>query len=448
MKRILYLTAVLFAAMLASAVVSCEKDTTDDAETASLTVSFNTGSLYEELGIHDLVAGVVAPGGGYSIIDSVLVYDQNGRLVGKTGVESSSLERKELPLEEIPEGSYTLILWQSVCRADGVRAWKTGEEETLSTLQITSDGASFGYQWALGVALASVTYGGQSMKVEMKPVSVGSIIDVTIDNYTEDSGYKDMAMVGGHHISGIYLDPFRQESRWVKSEYLGVLFRLYPENQGHSKFFTLFQGTDLNLTIRGDKNDGFDDVGSCPHKTLTPGENYTVYFDMARSTWQPAFFGSAGDFAVWKADRDAGLLVFDPLIDWGCSLAEVAEHVYSKAWWKEQGQMTLSGSRWYKVYWVSDTLYEIYAFETEDGQNMNYVICHCDEPAVPIEQAQAMVLHQGYVNAGKIQFPDKDPYDLYFSEDKVTEVFIKPYEDGSWRIIYQPTDPDDLQYII
>lgn len=448
MKKFLHLYAVLFAAMLATSVASCNTET-PTADTPLITVSFNTGSLYKDLGILESMTEVVAPAGKFAIIDSVLVYDQKGALVTKAGVESRSLENKDLVLEEIPEGSYTLVLWQSVYRtADGVRAWKVAEEEALSTVKVASDGGSFNYYWVLGIASATVTLGDQSATVEMTPKPVGCILDISIDNIPEDMGYTRVALVGGHHSSGVYLDPSRQENPWIESQYLGVIFRLYPDANGKGRCFSLQHGEDLTLWVRGDKEDGYDDWGSIPHKTLEAGKSYSVYFDKARSAWQPAFFGSAEEFIAWKADRDAGLPVLDPTIEWGLSLSDVETYVHRKSWWNERVELVHNGKRWYKVYWVSDTMQEAYGFPTEDGQNLNFVICASYDPAASVEMAKALVLHQGFIPAGKIQFPGKEPYDLFFSVDKATEVFIRLYDDGSWRISYQPTDPEDLQYIL
>ena len=454
MKRILHLAAVLSASLLATALVSCNRETPEEPEPTEeiqpIIVSVHTGKLYQELGIVDDMSGKVSPGGGFAIIDSVLVYDQAGALVAKSGVESHTLIKKDVVLEEIPEGTYTLVLWQTAYReANGVRAWKIEEETSLPTVKLTTDGGSFTFAWAVGIASATVTHGNLATKVEMTPKAVGSILDVTVNNIPKDKGYIRMSMVGSRNLCGVYLDPSRQEDRWIPDNYIGVLFRVYPEEEGKGKFFSMIQGENLDLTIRGDKDSSYDDVATCQHKTLTVGEHYAVYYDMARATWQPPFFGLAGDFTAWKADRDAGLPVIDPILNWGCNLSDVEAHVHSKNWWRDFGT-TSSSKRWFIFYWVSNSIYEAYGFDSQDGKDLNYVICHCDEPSVPVEAARSLVVHQGFLPAGKIFFPSQSkPDDLYFSADKSTEVFIRTYEEnGSWRIVYQPTDPDDLPYII
>ena len=451
LKHYHHLAVVLFATLLANIFVSCEKGS-PQLPTQSVIVSFQPGSLYEELGCLDQMADRISSNGVFVITDSLLVYDQGGMLVTKFGIESRSFETKELVLENVPEGSYTLILWQTAYRAtDGVRAWKIGEEESLSNVQLTSDGASFALPWAVGVASTDVTIDDRPAKVQivkMTPRAIGSIIDVTIDNIPEDKNYTRVYTAAGEQLRGVYLNPSRPDKRVVEEGAMGVLFRVYPADKGKGKFFTLVQGEDLNLSIRGSLDGTFEDVGSVAHKTLAVGAQYTLYFDMARSRWQPPFFGSAADFVAWKADRDAGLLVFDPCVNFGSNLEDVKAYVHRKAWWKDfDGEIT-SSKYWFKIFNVSDSLWEGYGFATQDYQNLRYVVCQNPDPAVKIDMARTLVLHQGYIYAGKIRFPSSSTdYDIYFSADNAIEVFIHPFEDGTWRITYQLTDPNDLQYI-
>ena len=451
LKHIHHLPAVLFATLLAIFFVSCDKGA-PQVPTQSIVVSFNPGSLYEELDCLEQMSAKISSGGGFVITDSLLVYDQKGMLVSKYGVESHSFENKEQVLD-LPEGTYTLILWQTAYRAtDGVKAWIIGKEESLSNVQLTSDGASFTYSWAVGVASTEVTIDDRPAKVQivrMTPKAIGSIMDVTIDNIPEDKEYIRVAMIGGKAIYGLYLNPSNPD-KWIGEESAsGILFRVYPYEKGKGKFFTLVQGEDLDLFIRGDRDGSHEDVSSCPHKTLAVGGRYTFYIDMARSSWLPPFFGSAADFVAWKADRDAGLLVFDPFLNWGSNLADVEANVHCRAWWRDFNGEITSSKRWYKAFNVSDSLWEGYGFATQDYQNLTYVICQNTDPAVPIDMARELVLHQGYIYAGKLRYPSSSTdYDIYFSADKALEVYIRPFEDGTWRIAYQPTDPDDLQYII
>ena len=451
MNKILKLSALLFVSLLAVAVVSCKKNSPDNPDYPSTVVSFNTGSMYEELGIKEAMAAELSAGGNFTVIDSLLVYDLKGALVTKLGVESNAFEEKKLELDDIPEGTYTLILWQSAWRkSDGIRAWKVGEEKSLSTVQITSDGLSFGYAWALGTASATVTPGTMSTKFDMTPRAIGSIVDVTVDNIPADAGYTNLAMIGGKYQRGLYLDPSRGEDCWIGDNHSGVLFRLDPEGEGKHKFFTLVHGEDLDLFIRGDKENSFDDLGDCPHKTLAAGENYTFYFDVARSNWQPAYFGPAGGFAAWKADRDAGLLVIDPCLDWGSDLSHVEEYVQRKHWWDyDNSELYQTGDLWCKAFWVADDLKEEYHFETQDGRNLSQVIGYCDAPSVPVEVAHDMLKQKGYHYVGEVYYSDSPrAYSYYVSADQTLQATIIIDFFANWAIIFEPYSEEDSECVV
>ena len=453
MKKTLKLSAMLFVILMASAVVSCKKESRDnpDPDFPSIIVSFNTGSLYEELGIKEDMAAELSAGGDFTVIDSLLVYDLNGALVTKLGVESNSFEEKKFELDDIPMGVYTLVLWQSAWRkSDGARAWKVREEKSLSTAQITSGGLSFGFAWAVGIASATATRGTNSSKLALTPKAIGSILDVTIDNIPDDAGYTNMSMIGSKYIKGVYLDPSRQEDRWIGEDVGGVFFRLYPEEAGKRKFFTLTHGEDIGLYIRGDKVGSFDDLTYCLHKTVAAGKYYTLYFDIARATWQPPYFGPAEDFAAWKADRDAGLLVIDPCMDWGSNLAHVEEYVQKKNWWEEANkELYQIGPYWCKAFWVADELKEEYRFETQDGQKLVHNICYCDDTTIPVEVAYDMLKKKGFSYVGEMYYSNEPHgYRYYVSADKTLQATINTTAFTNWAIAFEPYYEEDNDHVM
>ena len=69
--------------------------------------------------------------------------------------------------------------------------------------------------------------------------------------------------------------------------------------------------------------------------TLMPGTVSTFYCDLDKIGYQPPYFGPTADFAAWKAQRDAGILVNDLCIQWGADMQTVRNHVASHhLWWK------------------------------------------------------------------------------------------------------------------
>ena len=186
---------------------------------------------------------------------------------------------------------------------------------------------------------------------------------------------------------------------------------------------------------------------------MRPGEYYVCYLDLSRRTWQPPFFGTPEAFDAWKADRDAGILVADPVVDWGCNFDKVDQHIKAKQWWRPgNGKFEYweeEYESWHIWYSVAYQLTEQYLFETEDGKNLRYAMCCTFDASLPVEVANNSLLKQGYVYKGKIKYPGKtDIGDYFISADGKTQAEVYVYEENDgWQIEYRPTNPDSLGYI-
>ena len=451
--------AFVLIALMATAITACEEKNPNDDDSdinykEKSTIVVNTENLYEELGILPDMKDLLASNESYSVIDSVLIYNEEGLLVAKKGLQSRTLGREVLYIDDLGFGDYTMIMWQTVY-SRSVRPWSVTDEESLSTVSIKGVGTAMGFRWAIGCDVCRIGYYDVPTEIEFTPKSMGCLLDVTLDNYTEELGYANVAMYGWNAEdwnTGFYLDPsLGEDARWIVSESsLEMPFKIKYGSETSRKFFSLVHGDDLSFFITGNRgDDSYDDLGTCYHKSVKAGQTYKVYLDIARYKWQPVFFGSEEDFVSWKADRDAGLLVFDPCVNWGCGLAEVEESVHNKQWWRTpMEELKPSYDNWYISYWVSNSMYESYLFKTQDGQNLISAFCICIDSAVPMEMARHLVLSQGYEYAGKIQYPGQsESYDVFFSPDKKTEVMIYPIEGDGWTIRYEPTNPADLPYI-
>ena len=130
-------------------------------------------------------------------------------------------------------------------------------------------------------------------------------------------------------------------------------------------------------------------------------------------------------------------LSFDPLLEWGCSLADVEAHMKAKPWYKD-GNDSLeyweNYEGWHKWYWVSEEyrLTEQYLYETQNGQNMFCAMCYCWNKEISIEKAQEALLKQGYTVREKTTQDDPAVRSEYVSTDGRTEVYLCLDEDGWW----------------
>ena len=135
-------------------------------------------------------------------------------------------------------------------------------------------------------------------------------------------------------------------------------------------------------------------------------------------------------------------LSFDPLLEWGCSLADVEAHIAAKPWHKD-GNDSLEYweyyEGWHKWYWVSEEyrLTEQYLFETQNGQNMFCAMCYCWNTEISIAKAMDALLNQGYKIREKTNYKARSEY---VSADGRTEAYLFKGTDcwwvEFWPIIY------------
>ena len=135
-------------------------------------------------------------------------------------------------------------------------------------------------------------------------------------------------------------------------------------------------------------------------------------------------------------------LSFDPLLEWGCSLADVEAHIAAKPWHKD-GNDSLeyweNYEGWHKWYWVSEEyrLTEQYLFETKNGQNMFCAMCYCWNTEISIEKGQDALLKQGYKARERTNAKARSEY---VSPDGRTEAYLfkgtKAWWVEFWPIIY------------
>lgn len=453
MKKLMMAAAAL-CCVTVGVFTSCTNDDNPVSNSGKALITVNTVALYDELNITDLMSESL--NGKLSIIDSVLIYDEAGNLLKKLGAESKTLEPLTIEADNLPNGTYTLVAWQTTRNDDGTIPWFVSGEDQLSTVSISTVYDTFFYTRSLGYASATVTVDGGSIAASVSPKAMGSIIELRIDNLTKDTGYNGISLRGANtqYVIGCRLDPsLTDEDRYImerEHDWVETVGKFDVGTDSY-KFFTLTHGGYVLFSLYGVKEDKSRELLADGYHGYGSGETLIYYFDMNRPGSQPAFFGTYEDFADWKADRDAGILVFNPCLEWGCTIDEVEQYISATHNWfnkDEEIYYNEAWNTWRKMYNVAFLMTEEYEFDTEDGQNMNYVFCYCADPTVPYDKTVNDLLEQGYVYNGKIQFPDEEPFDIYFSADGKTEVFFILYDDNTWEINYQPTDSDDFQYII
>ena len=428
-----------------------------DVPIGQTAVTVNTASLYDELGITSLMKEEALTRGDIILTDTLLIYDLKGQLVAKLGEERDNLDPVSYEIVGLPDGNYTLVALQTayLLTFDG-RPWEITGEELLSTACFTTMYSCFSYPYAAGVATADVSIYGGSVDVTLSPKPIGCLVDFRVDNFTPETGFDLITLEtsgyeGGY--AGLRLDPSLSERDcWIPVEDVCEIGDIYLDEE-RALFFTVCKGDDINSYYWGHTEDDEQFIDRMVHQKMCVGGKYISYFDLKCRFWQPPFFGSVEDFEVWKADRDAGLLVADPVLDWGCNFDKIERHIQAKNWWMDGnyeleywGGEYING--WHKWYYVASELTEQYLFETEDGRNLSCVYVACWNS--PSEVARTSLLQRGFVYQGQIQLPGYTAvvYDVYLSPDGQTKAHLGTYDEKKWEIIYWPKDHDYSQYLV
>ena len=449
--------AILFVVALACTMLinyACNPD----KKTGDAKITVNTAAIYDELDITGPMKERALATQGFTIIDTLLIYDQQGLLVSKQGAESKVINPVTFEATGLPDGTYTFIAWQSVRHEEVGSVWCCSGEDKLATASIIADSPCMSYQFALGYAMATAAVGGGRVEMEMTPKAMGCVVDLRADNLPSESedSYLFFENAEKPVPCGVRLDPT-----------LGEDDRLIPAGEDHYviAYVETSEPKYRHFTLAHDVGDSFyfwfwdgkeesDEycVGDLIDTKMGPGEYYVCYLDLGRITWQPPFFGTTEAFDVWKADRDAGILVSNPVVDWGCNFDKVEQHIKAKQWWRPgNDKFEFWGDNfncWHRWYSVAPQLTEQYLFETEDGKNLRYSLACTWDPTLPVEVAKNSLLKQGYVYKGRILYPgDTNTGDCFISPDGKTQAEVYLYEDNCWEIVYHATNPDSFGYI-
>ena len=460
MKKMIYLMTAVITALAFNACSVNDNPATPSTPFRQAVITVNTKAMYEEVGLAELIEFNLPK--ALSISDTVLIYDQNGHLVKKLGTETKSFEPLTFVVNDLPNGTYTLVGWQSGNFDNGTTIEKMfvlADETELSTVKLLQLYPITMVGFANGLAAATITINSSSFEATVTPKLIGSILNMKSEKSPQEYGFDqiDLYRMDGM-TTGIYLDPARSEDeRWIMEPIKDVPypFAYLYLNETEFMHYTLEHSDDIPLSLVTWKPDGDtfvpEEIVCQGHHKLPNGSNRVYYFDVDRISYQPPFLGPTDQLSAWKADRDAGILVNTPYLKWGSNLAEVEAHKKAKQFWAiGNNQLEFwEGNGWHYWYYVAPGLTEQYLFETEDGQNLLSVSCVCHNDNLPVDILHKSLLLQGYTYLGKLHYPDTESYDdLFLSADGKTEVSVYHNDYGGWVMDYYDLYPEDLNHII
>lgn len=460
MKKTIYLMTIVITAWAFNACSVSDNPLTPDNPSGRAVITVNTAAMFEEVGLAELIESNLPK--NLCLADTVLIYDQNGQLVSKLGTVTKSFESLTFEFDDLPNGTYTLVGWQTSYIDKGTTADKhfaLANEEELSTVKVVQLEPIHNVATTNGLASATVTVNGNSFEATVTPKLVGSILNLKSEKSPQEYGFDEISLYRMDLVTtGIWLDPARSEDdRWITEP---VVDDPYPfaylyQNETEFMHYTFEHGDDLPLSVVtwkpvGDTYEANEIVKEGHHKLLN-GSNVVYYFDVDRASYQPPFCGPEDQLPAWKADRDAGILVNDPYLKWGGNLAEVEAHKQTKQFWSVGNDQLefWENNGWHYWYYVASGFTEQYIFETKDGQDLTCVMCICHDATLPIDVFTKSLQLQGYTYLGKLHYPDTEDYDdLFLSADGKTEAMVYLNFNGGCIIEYFPFDPEDLDYII
>ena len=447
-KPILFAIALTYAMLINS---SCDPD----KKTGEAKITVNTAAIYDELGITDSMKNRSLATQGFTIVDTLLIYNQEGLLVSKQGVETKVINPVTFKANGLPDGTYTFVVWQSAVSEEFGAVWRCNGEDKLATASIITDMPCMSYQYSLGYALATASVGGGLVELELTPQAMGCIVDLRADNFPAEpeNTYLFFENATQPVPCGVHLDPtLSGNDRLIVSEEDDLTIAYVETDEPRFRHFTLAHdvGDSFYFWLWDGQEDLF--VGDLTNTAMNPGGYYVCYYDISRRTWQPPFFGSLEAFDTWKADRDAGINVSNPVVEWGGNFDKVEKHVKAKQWWRPgNDKFEYWGDEydsWHRWYCVAYQLTEQYLFETEDGKNLRYAFSCSWDTTLPVEVAKNSLLQQGYKYKGRIQYPGSSYIgDCFISSDGKTQAEVYVNEDNCWEIEYRATDPASFSYI-
>lgn len=443
MKRI---SSILLVAYLCLSAVSCKKDPVPEEDFAW---DIEMSAMYEQLGIVEEVRTGLASG-DYLLEDSLLVYDGQGSLIARQGMQSDALGRKSMTVPNLTDGTYTFVLFQSCRLAGEPGLWASADDGELATLQICCPDVCVDGIQALGVAKERVTIRKGARGTVLTPWAAGNIVDFQVDNYTKkkvDWGPEKLPPIWlyvADHVAGFYPDSGRYLVLPDQKKAIGYL----EEGQSHRKFFILTDSSEITASVQTDY--GFlyyqDTI------ILSRGSDAVCYYSFDPQAFFNAYLGTPEGAEAFKADHAEDSCTLYPYNQWGSSRDEVDRYVKNRsslpcgdgeAFVRQDG-ITLVR------YTPAPGLAEFCVFDS--GGKLIEVTYTYGGP-VRLTYVQSCIEEQGFKYMGGFTQLNLI-YRLYLSADGLTECVAYPTSDiiyavgyENWAVTFIPFNPDDLNLL-
>lgn len=449
MKSILRLMAVAIAALVFQACSESDNPVNSD-ETGKAIVTVNVKSLYEKLeAITEINQEMAANEYPACIVGTVLIYDANGDLILQLTDSTRQLDPITFEVKNIPNGTYTLVACQYLGYEE-VALWELTDVEKLSTVRV--DYTDIYYPVitnALGVVSKTVTIDGGTIEANVTPEVAGSNLTLRVDGMREKDDISRLVVYEIPLVFGLYLNPALSDAERAytpdKDQSWSDLEIDYVDPGSTSTWyrtFVLSTGDPTKFFLAKFNEEGDSTyVDTFYMNMLKGGTVNLLYYDFNDWNMYWKYAGSEKDFAAWKKEKEETPMIFNPCTNWGCSLEEARAHVKATHGWfnnETNGELDDFEGAWEEVFKTGANHKEYYGFETQDGQNLQYVCYQIKTVNLPVDLITNSLKVQGY----ELQEEPKHEEDYWFyyflSADRSIGVEFCAYDDDIWEIWFMP----------
>ena len=299
-----------------------EKDNPAIPALGNASVKVNVAALYEELGITNVMQQVLGQG-DWAVEGRVLIYDEEGNLIKELSKTTKQLTTVSFDLNNLPNGTYTLVGYQSINESD---VWKLVDKEKLSTVKLSAGYLHLYYYRALGLVTQTVTINGNTVEAELTPKAAGAMIDLRMDR----AGYNNlMSLSIQRHANAIFLDPARSEEDRLEYDLAENLSSGYLyEGSSRDKYFVLASG-DMNTIfwyLNPDDDYFWAEWWDQPI-SLRPGAQLVYYYDKNPQLFYKTYVGPAAGFEAWQAKKAEERFLLKPIAPYGASQDELKQYL-------------------------------------------------------------------------------------------------------------------------
>ena len=447
------LAAFVCCAVFMCSFTSCSLEDNPVTHTGSASITLNTQALYEEIDYSESALNNLASG-YFFIENTLLVYDETGKLVGKYVENANDLQPVSFNVCDLPNGNYTVVAVEHGRQQD-TPYWELTDEENLSTVQIRRTNEHTYWTFALGLASQLISVLNGEVKATLTPKAAGSLFEVRVKR---TQSFKNHLRVWGNHMpTGLYLNPQLDEDErlaYNENDTWGTICLIDPSLQ-KSAFFTIGRG---EQKIEVSEYNATDRTWSAlwwgKKANLTKEPHAMFCYDSTPQLLYKAFIGSTDQYPAWVEGHAKGLLL-EPIMDYGKNVEDFDKIVTSSIWYcgPQNSNLTQWGTSWVKSYavWPNGKLQLACYFETEDGKNATQFIYQYEGDDITADQMREEILSWGYEYKGYFYATDNSNMKsfVYLKPNGVDEIqFWQPVNGSSWFVAFHQYDQEDFDLLI